>query len=289
MNLGGVRVQRRYDAAPDEVWAALTDPVSLARWLAPTGRVELREGGAFELDFPGEGSRMSGRVRALEPQHVLELEWNYPGEPPSIVRLSLEPTEDGTRLVVDHRGLERVLATGYGEGWQRHLERLRGIVGLGHVRAEGERAGLRYERRYDATPEEVWAAFTEPDSIRRWLFADAVVEPRAGGAFELRWEQGAARGEVRVWDPPRVFEASWDESNVESILRVELDSSPGGTLLVLDHRGLARPSAGGTGAGWHAHLSALADLLASRGDVDDRWQERFDRVKPSYSRLVEQL
>ena len=65
MNLGGVRVQRRYDATPAEVWAALTDPASLARWLAPTGRVELREGGSFELDFPGHGSRMSGRVRAL--------------------------------------------------------------------------------------------------------------------------------------------------------------------------------------------------------------------------------
>ena len=60
-------------------------------------------------------------------------------------------------------------------------------------------------------------------------------------------------------------------------------------MLVLDHRGLTRPSAVGTGAGWHAHLSALADLLAARGDVEDRWQERFDRLRPSYARLVEQL
>jgi uncharacterized protein YndB with AHSA1/START domain len=288
VNLGGVRVQRRYDAAPDEVWAALTDPASLARWLAPAGRVELREGGAFELDFPAEGSRMSGRVRAIDPERVLELEWNYPGEPPSLVRLSIEPADDGTRLVVDHRGLERALATGYGEGWQRHLEQLRGILGLGQVRAEGERAGLRYNRRYDAPPAEVWAALTEPESIRRWLFAEAVVEPRAGGAFELRWEEGAARGEVRVWDPPRVFEASWEESDVESVLRIELAASAEGTVLILDHRGLARPSVPGTGAGWHAHLAALGDLLA-HGNVEDRWQERFERLRPSYSRLVERL
>jgi uncharacterized protein YndB with AHSA1/START domain len=289
MNRGGVRVQRRFDATPAELWAALTDPASLARWLAPTGRVELREGGSFELDFPGYGSRMSGRVRTLEPGRLLELEWNYPGEPPSLVRLTVEPAEEGTRLVVDHRGLERALATGYGEGWQHHLERLRRILGLGEVRADGERAGLRYERHYAATPEEVWAAFTEPDSIRRWLFAEAVVEPRAGGAFELHWGEDAARGQVRVWDPPHVFEATWDESNVESVLRVELTVSADGTVLVLDHRGLTRPSAAGTGAGWHAHLSALGELLAARGDVEDRWQERFDRLRPVYGELVGRL
>jgi uncharacterized protein YndB with AHSA1/START domain len=283
-------VQRRYDATPGEVWAALVDPKSLARWLAPAVRIEPRTGGAFELDFPdAASSRMSGRVRAVEPGRVLEVEWRYPGEAPSVVRFEVEALEDGTRLVVDHRGLERTLATGYGEGWQRHLEELRGILGLGQVRADGERAGLRYERRYAAAPDEVWAAFTEPGSIKRWLFADAVVEPRVGGRFELRWGEDAARGEVVVWDPPHVFEATWDESNVESVLRVEISPADEGALLVLDHRGLMRPSVSGTGAGWHAHLAALGEVLAARGAIEDRWQERFDRVKPVYSELVETL
>jgi uncharacterized protein YndB with AHSA1/START domain len=290
MNRGGVRVQRRYDATPGEIWAALTDPASLGRWLAPAARVEPREGGAFELDFPtGSTTRMSGRVRMVEPGRVLELEWSYPGEPDSVVRFEIEEAEDGARLVVDHRGLERAAATGYGEGWQHHLERLRGALGLGEVRAEGEHAGLRYERLYNATPTEVWAAFTDPDSIRRWLFAEAVVEPRAGGRFELRWGEDAARGQVVAWDPPHVFEATWDESNVESVLRVEISPSGEGALLVLDHRGLTRPSAVGTGAGWHAHLSALGDLLTSRGAIEDRWQERFERLKPVYGRLVARL
>jgi uncharacterized protein YndB with AHSA1/START domain len=290
VNLGGVRVQRRYDATPGELWAALTDPASLGRWLAPAARVEPREGGAFQLDFPAASTaRMNGRVRAVEPGRLLEVEWNYPGEPASLVRFEIEEEDGGTRLVVDHRGLERAVATGYGEGWQRHLEQLRGILGLGEVRAEGEHAGLRYERRYAATPEEVWAACTEPDSIRRWLFAEAVVEPRVGGRFELRWGEDAARGEVVAWDPPRVFEATWDESNIESVLRVEISPSGEGAFVVLDHRGLTRPSAVGTGAGWHAHLASLGDVLASRGAIEDRWQERFDRLKPVYGELVGRL
>jgi uncharacterized protein YndB with AHSA1/START domain len=290
VNRGGVRVQRRYDATPAEVWAALTDPASLGRWLARAGRVEPREGGAFELDFPDrELTRMTGRVRAIEPGRLLELEWSYPGEPPSVVRFEIAEHEGGTRLVVDHRGLERARATAYGEGWQRHLERLRGVLALGEVRAEGDGAGLRYERRYDATPDEVWAAFTDPDSIRRWLFAEAIVEPRAGGLFELRWGDDAARGEVIVWEPPYVFEASWDESNVESVLRVEIAPDGSGAVLVLDHRGLTRPSAIGTGAGWHAHLEALGDVLGARGEIEDRWQERFEALKPVYGELVERL
>jgi uncharacterized protein YndB with AHSA1/START domain len=290
MNRGGVRVQRRYDATPGEIWAALTDPASLGRWLAPAARVEPHKGGAFELDFPaGSTIRMSGRVRTVEPGRLLELEWSYPGEPASLVRFEIEEAEGGARLVVDHRGLERAAAARYGEGWQRHLERLRGALGLGEVRADGERTGLRYERLYTAAPSEVWAAFTEPDSIRRWLFAEAVVEPRVGGRFELRWGDDAARGRVVAWDPPNVFEATWDESNVESVLRVEISPADEGALLVLDHRGLTRPSAVGTGAGWHAHLAALGDVLTSRGAIEDRWQERFERLKPVYGELVARL
>ncbi len=290
MTRGGIRVQRRYNATPAEVWAALTEPASLGRWLAPAGRVELHEGGVLELDFPDTKlTRMTGTVRAIEPERMLELEWNYPGEPASLVRFELTEHTGTTRLVVDHRGLERAQATAYGEGWQRHLERLRGVLALAEVRADGDGAGLRYERRYDATPDEVWAAFTDPGSIRRWLFAKAIVEPRAGGLFELRWGADAARGEVLVWEPPHVFEASWDESNVESVLRVEISPAGNGALLVLDHRGLTRPSAIGTGAGWHAHLAALGDVLASRGEIEDRWQERFDALKPVYGELVERL
>ena len=290
MNRGGVRVQRRFDASAAEVWSALVEPSSLSRWLAQAGRVEPREGGAFELDFrEGELTRMNGRVRAVEPERLLELEWNYPGEPPSVVRFELDEDGAGTRLAVDHRGLDRAAASAYGQGWQRHLELLRDSLGVGDVRADGDRAALRYERRYAATPEEVWAAFTEPDSIRRWLFAEAIVEPRAGGVFELRWGEDAARGEVLVWQPPHVFEASWDESDVESVLRVEISASEEGSVLVLDHRGLTRPSVVGTGAGWHAHLAALGDVLGSRGRIEDRWQERFDALKPVYGELVERL
>jgi uncharacterized protein YndB with AHSA1/START domain len=79
---------------------------------------------------------------------------------------------------------------------------------FGTFRDEGSGSALRFERTYDATPEEVWSAVTEPDSVRRWLFADAVLEPRVGGKFRLVWSENertgeAARGSAPVDETPQ--------------------------------------------------------------------------------------
>jgi uncharacterized protein YndB with AHSA1/START domain len=124
-----VRLTRRYDAPPAEVWAALTEPESIGRWLARPRRVELAAGGAFELQFTDdEATRLDARVTALEPERLLELDWHYPGERPSLVRIELAPDDDGTLLVLDHLRLEERLGQGYATGWTHHLERLESIV-----------------------------------------------------------------------------------------------------------------------------------------------------------------
>ncbi len=49
-----VRLTRRYDAAQSDVWAALTEPGSLRRWLGVPQEVKLSPGGAFHVVFAGE-------------------------------------------------------------------------------------------------------------------------------------------------------------------------------------------------------------------------------------------
>src|SRR5918992_5352559 len=99
-----VRHTRHYQASPDEVWAALTEPTSLARWLAPARELDLREGGPFELQL-NEHQTMNGRVRVAEPSRLLELDW-ADGEQPSIVRFQLSANDGGTTLVLDHRRID---------------------------------------------------------------------------------------------------------------------------------------------------------------------------------------
>jgi uncharacterized protein YndB with AHSA1/START domain len=76
-----LRLTRRYEDSPSEVWRALTEPASLTRWLRPGFDVLQTE---------------------VEPGRVLELDWRPPGEEPSVVRIELVPTGSGTVLVLEH-------------------------------------------------------------------------------------------------------------------------------------------------------------------------------------------
>jgi uncharacterized protein YndB with AHSA1/START domain len=123
-----VRLTRYYGAAPDEVWAALTDRESLARWLGRPGAVDLRRGGAFEVELDASEA-VEGRVRSVEPSRLLELDWTAAGEEPSIVRFELNPDADGgTVLVLDHRRIEATIGMRYLTRWGRRLTRLDAMV-----------------------------------------------------------------------------------------------------------------------------------------------------------------
>jgi uncharacterized protein YndB with AHSA1/START domain len=150
----------------------------------------------------------------------------------------------------------------------------------GNLRRDGDRFAVRFERHYPAGPAQVWATLTEPERLRRWLaeVVDGRLEP--GGEFTFRWDgddDQTARCRVRLFEPPKVLELSWSfTGEPDSVLRIELAAAGAGTLLVLDHRQLPPDQAAGYGAGWQAHLDALADL--------DRagWEARFAEFLPDY-------
>lgn len=150
---------------------------------------------------------------------------------------------------------------------------------LGEVLRDGGRIGLRYERRLAHPPEKVWCALTESEHLRHWFPADIVGERRSGAPLRLRFwpesvEQARAEieavgvdpdeavlpGELLTWDPPRVFEFTWDVDH----LRYELEPDGAGTLLVFTTWLLGDPGpkgTPGTAAGYHVCLDALEQLL----------------------------
>jgi uncharacterized protein YndB with AHSA1/START domain len=120
-----VRFERRYGASPEAVWAALTDPAKLSRWLAEAVAFEDRVGGRVDLRFGDDPDQVAqGAILTYEPPHVLEYEWHWPGQTSSSVRFELSPDADGTLLVLDHRGLPKHVATAYAAGWHAYLDRL---------------------------------------------------------------------------------------------------------------------------------------------------------------------
>ena len=120
---GAVRVEDVYATGIDDLWEACTTPERLARWIAEVSG-DLRVGGTVRATFT---SSWSGAVRietCERPRHLLltmDLGTNDEGE----LEAWLTEDGDGTRLVVEERGLPLDGLHFYGAGWQAHLEDLR--------------------------------------------------------------------------------------------------------------------------------------------------------------------
>lgn len=119
---------------------------------------------------------------------------------------------------------------------------------------------LHLERTFDATPEEVFDAWTNPEVLRRWWAAAptwrtpvAEVDLRVGGNYRLSMEDpetGAVHtvvGEYReVHRPERLaYSWSWEQGDGSvghvSTVTVDFIAEGAGTTVVLEHIGLATP------------------------------------------------
>jgi uncharacterized protein YndB with AHSA1/START domain len=147
---------------------------------------------------------------------------------------------------------------------------------FGRLRAESRgRCGVRFERVYDYTPEELWAAITEPEQVRGWL-GEAELDLSEGGEGRVTFdEDDVATLQVRRIEPGRLVEYDWTFPNEpQSVLRLEVEPREHGTLLVLDHSLLAEDDITEYSAGWHSHLDWLDAHLGGRSfDFTARYRE----------------
>jgi ankyrin repeat protein/uncharacterized protein YndB with AHSA1/START domain len=162
------------------------------------------------------------------------------------------------------------------------------VIEQGEIRPDADRCAVRFERLYDATPEELWAALTDPEQLPGWLAHTSRFQLEIGGEIHLDFGDGdEVHGHVRDVDPGRVVEYTWDHTDeIESIVRFEIVPREHGVLLVLDHRQLPREKAAEYGAGWHAHL----DMLEARlGGAAREFSERYHELRPAYDERAAEL
>lgn len=140
---GTIRVEDVYATDIDDLWEACTSPDRLARWIARVDG-DLRVGGLFEASFTSSWTG-PGRVEVCERPHHLLLLMEPGTEDECEIEAWLAEEDDGTRLVVEERGLPLDKLHFHGAGWQAHLE------DLGHA-LEGEPSTWK-ERWEELTPE----------------------------------------------------------------------------------------------------------------------------------------
>src|SRR5688572_27325938 len=121
-----VRLERDFNATPDELWRMLTDPAELTGWLRAEVDLEPRAGGAITLRFANSNTTIRGRVVRCKAPSVLEYTWRRENEPESIVCFELRPTpaNTGTHLIVTHTHCNSAQVGEMASGWHYHLELL---------------------------------------------------------------------------------------------------------------------------------------------------------------------
>jgi uncharacterized protein YndB with AHSA1/START domain len=119
---GAVRMEDLYDTGIEDLWSAVTDPRRLARWIAEV-EGDLRPGGRIHARFTSSWDG-PGRIDVCRAPHRLVVTMT-PGTPEeTVIEAVLVAEGDGTRLVVEERGLRLDELAAHGAGWQAHIEDL---------------------------------------------------------------------------------------------------------------------------------------------------------------------
>jgi len=135
-------------------------------------------------------------------------------------------------------------------------------------------AWVRVRRVIKAPREAVFAAWTDPQSMRAWLapysltVGEVSVDLRVGGSYSLMMRRDGEdlphSGVYREIKPPERLVFTWSSSRTEhreTLVTIELHQHPNGTELVLTHERLPSAEAiQGHTAGW----SSILDKFAAR-------------------------
>ena len=109
--LGVVRREIVLPVTREEAWQLVEDPRELETWLADEIEFEV-ERQAEGVARWSDGTERSVRVEEVEPGRRLALQWGQPGEQASLVELTLDDVEGGTRLTVVELPLQVLHAIG---------------------------------------------------------------------------------------------------------------------------------------------------------------------------------
>jgi uncharacterized protein YndB with AHSA1/START domain len=138
--------------------------------------------------------------------------------------------------------------------------------------APDETRVVEHEVRVAARPETVFAYFTDPAKMVRWIGADATLDPRPGGVSRIAISDVAVMsGEfVEVVPYSRVvFHWGWENRlfavpPASTVLEVSLTPEAGGTRVRLTHKELPDAAIHAHEVGWEHYLGRLA--VAASGE-----------------------
>lgn len=144
-----------------------------------------------------------------------------------------------------------------------------------------------FERVIDATVDEAFALFTEPERLRRWQAVSAAVDLRVGGDYRLTVVPGSiAYGTFTEIEPGKRLVYTWGWQDQEhdpapggSTIAVEFEPVGDQTKVTMTHSGLDEEGAANHSVGW-THFCDRLVVAVETGDAGlNSWgldAEEFD-------------
>ncbi|MEZ5833346.1 MAG: SRPBCC family protein [Dongiaceae bacterium] len=159
---------------------------------------------------------------------------------------------------------------------------------------------VEFKRLLPGPIELAWDYLTKPELLKTW-FNDVTMEPRVGGAIEVRFSDGngdcgavSVQGVIREYRKPHVFAFSWNQQRPqadgsyrfvdEGEVRFELKAQGDKVLLTLLHSRVPTQELPNYGGGWHAYLDCLESRISGGGRIDV--MEVYRGLKPGYADKV---
>jgi uncharacterized protein YndB with AHSA1/START domain len=132
-------IKRRFNAPPQKVYAAWTDPEKLAHWMGPAGtqRVEatcdLRVGGryAVKMVMSDDEHNVSGVYREIVPNEKLVFTWAWRSTPEreSLVTVTFKKDGEGTIMTLLHEQFfDEAARDRHNTGWTGTMDKLKSYL-----------------------------------------------------------------------------------------------------------------------------------------------------------------
>src|SRR3954464_4261794 len=128
-------LKRRINAPPAKVYAAFTDPQTIARWFGPQGvtsvkvETDLRVGGRYRIvmEMGSDTHDVSGVYREIVPNEKLAYTWAWQSTPEreSLVTITFKPEGGATLLTLTHEQFfDDDARDRHQHGWSGALDKL---------------------------------------------------------------------------------------------------------------------------------------------------------------------
>jgi uncharacterized protein YndB with AHSA1/START domain len=139
---------------------------------------------------------------------------------------------------------------------------------------------IHYEMTIEADQASVFAFFTDPERLVRWMGASANLDPQPGGLLLIDvTDTVVARGKFTEVLPVSRLAYTWGwEGNKtvppgSSLIEIDLERKNGATHLRFKHSGLPPEAVPSHRDGWNHYLARLALAASGHDPGPDSWHK----------------